>query len=207
MLYFCRKLEQIQMENILIINGWHSFSVAKGEFNKSLLTISESFFMDKNNYEVKVTKINEDYEVEKEVLKFIWADIIIYHTPIWWFSVPFRFKKYLDEVLTAGYRNGLWNSDGRSLENPKINYGTDGLLKGKSYIMTTSWNAPKEAFTLPNELFNQMNVDNSVLSGFHAMNRYLGLSLIESLQFHDVEKNANIGEELSRYKLFLEKSF
>ncbi|GAA3653657.1 NAD(P)H-dependent oxidoreductase [Flavivirga jejuensis] len=195
------------MKNILIINGWHNFAVAKGEFNKSLFTISKTFFKDKNNYEIKVSEINKNYEVEKEVSKFVWADIIIYHTPIWWFSVPFRFKRYLDEVLTAGYRNGLWNSDGRSFDNPKINYGTDGLLKGKSYILTTSWNAPKEAFTLPNELFNQLSADHGVLSGFHAMNRYLGLSLIESLQFHDVEKNANIIEELYRYKLFLDKYF
>lgn len=195
------------MKNILIINGWHAFSVAKGKFNTSLCTISTSFFKDRNNYEIKVTEINQKYEVEKEVDKFVWADVIIYHTPIWWFSVPYKFKKYLDEVLTAGYRNGLWNSDGRSFENPKKNYGTDGLLKGKSYIITTSWNAPKEAFTMPNELFNQLSVDNSVLSGFHAMNRYLGLRLIESLQFHDVEKNADINEELKRYKLFLEGYF
>ncbi len=195
------------MKNILIINGWHAFAVSKGEFNESLSTISALFFKDKKGYTVRITEINNDYEVDKEVQKFIWADIIIYHTPIWWFSIPFKFKKYLDEVLTAGYNNGLWNSDGRSFDNPKINYGTDGLLKGKSYILTTSWNAPKEAFTMPNEFFNQLSVDESVLSGFHGMNRYLGLKLIKSLQFHDVEKNANIKEELSRYKSFLEINF
>lgn len=191
------------MKNILIINGWHAFADAKGEFNKSLFTISKSFFEDKNNYKVKVTEINEVYEVEKEVSKFVWADVIIYHTPIWWFSVPFKFKKYLDEVLTAGYRNGLWNSDGRSAENPKNNYGTGGLLNGKSYIVTTSWNAPEEAFTLASGLFNELKVDDSALSGFHAMNKYLGLSLMASIPFYDVEKNANIIEELKRYESLL----
>ncbi|OEK08995.1 NADPH quinone reductase MdaB [Flavivirga aquatica] len=195
------------MKNILIINGWHAFAIAKGEFNKSLYNISKSFFDKSSNYKVKETEINKEYNIEEEVSKFVWADVIIYHTPIWWFSVPYKFKKYLDEVLTAGYGNGLWVSDGRSHENPEINYGTGGLLKGKHYILTTSWNAPKGAFIIPNEFFNEQGADEGVLSGFHGMNRYLGLNLMESLQFHDVEKNANIDEELKRYKLFLEGSF
>jgi putative NADPH-quinone reductase len=37
----------------------------------------------------------------------------------------------------------MWTSDGRDSENPEINYGTGGLLQGKQYILTTSWNAPQ----------------------------------------------------------------
>ncbi len=201
------KTNSILMKNILIINGWHAFAEAKGLFNKSLNTIDTSFFNASENYAVKTTQINNGYDVENEVLKLIWADVIIYHTPIWWFSIPFKFKKYFDEVLTAGYGNGLWISDGRTSKNPKVNYGTGGLLKGKYYILTSSWNAPKEAFTMPNEFFNQTNVDAGVMSGFHAMNKYLGLTLIDSLHFHDVEKNANVHDELKKYELFLEKIF
>ena len=32
----------------------------------------------------------------KGSLEFVWADVIIYHTPIWWFQVPNGFKKYID---------------------------------------------------------------------------------------------------------------
>ncbi|SEC40618.1 modulator of drug activity B [Tenacibaculum sp. MAR_2009_124] len=195
------------MKNVLIINGWHSFSEAKGQFNKSLSTLSTSFFYAIENYTVKTTQINDGYDIEKEVLKFTWADVIIYHTPVWWFSIPFKFKKYFDEVLTAGYNNGLWISDGRSSKNPKINYGTGGLLSGKQYILTSSWNAPEEAFTMTDEFFDQTSVDKGVLSGFHAMNKYLGMNLIDSLHFHDVEKNADVHEELKKYNLFLEKNF
>ena len=99
----------------------------------------------------------------EEIEKFIWLDIVIYHTPIWWFSIPFNFKKYLDEVLTAGYGNGLLTSDGRNLKNPEINYGTGGLLYGKQYILTSSGNVPQGAFTLPNEFFKEISVENGPL--------------------------------------------
>ena len=195
------------MKNILIINGWHEFAVSKGTFNKSLFDISKSHFSDTSKFQVKTTEINTSYCVSEEVEKFIWSDIIIYHTPIWWFAVPFNFKKYLDEVLTTGYNNGMWTSDGRDSENPEINYGTGGLLQGKEYIMTTSWNAPKGSFTLPNEFFNQISVDNGPLSGFHGMNRYLGIKLHTSIQFHDVEKNADTSKQLKGYEEFLTNNF
>ncbi|WP_062053815.1 NAD(P)H-dependent oxidoreductase [Aquimarina longa] len=195
------------MKNILIINGWHTFAGSKGTFNKSLFKISTSFFNTSDMYTIKTTEIDNGYHIEDEVLKFIWSDIVIYHTPIWWFSIPFNFKKYLDEVLTAGYKNGMWESDGRTAKNPEINYGTGGLLTGKKYILTTSWNAPKGAFILPNEFFNEISVDNGPMSGFHGMNKYLGLQRIASLQFHDIEKNANANQELENYTLFLEHYF
>lgn len=195
------------MKNILIINGWHEFAVSKGTFNRSLFNITKAHFSNTMKYNVKSTEVNNRYNVLEEVEKFMWSDIVIYHTPIWWFSIPFNFKKYLDEVLTAGYCNGMWTSDGRNSKNPEINYGTGGLLHGKQYILTSSWNAPQGAFTLPNEFFKGISVDDGPLSGFHGMNRYLGMKLHTSIQFHDVEKNADISKELSNYKQFLEDSF
>lgn len=195
------------MKNILIINGWHSFSDSTGLFNKSLFNSTKNFFMRFDYYFIKETQMDKGYTIEEEVSKYVWADIIIYHTPIWWFSIPFKFKKYFDEILTAGYHNGIWTSDGRSSENPEINYGTGGLLHGKKYILTTSWNAPKGAFTLPGEFFAEIDSDQSVLSGFHAMNRYIGLDLIKSIPFYDIEKNADIPKELKKYTTFLDNEF
>lgn len=123
------------MKNILIINGWHSFSDSKGLFNKSLFNITKNFFIRLDYYSVKETHIDKRYKIKEEVSKYIWADIIIYHTPVWWFSIPFKFKKYFDEILAAGYHNGIWMSDGRNPENPEMNYGTGGLLHGKKYIL------------------------------------------------------------------------
>jgi len=195
------------MKKIFIINGGQKFGHSGGRFNESIAATSEKFFKEQNGFEVKTTNINEDYDPKMEVEKYTWADVVIYHTPIWWFQLPHGLKKYIDVVFTEGHNKGIYHSDGRSSKNPAINYGTGGMLKGKQYMVTSSWNAPKEAFTLPNEFFMQTSVDNGPLFGFHRMNAFTGMSALESIHFHDVEKNADIKTEISLYQDHLKKIF
>ena len=191
------------MKNIFIINGSHPFAHSGGRFNETLFDNTISYFDTLEEFEVKFTQVGENYNVKEEVEKFKWADIVIYHTPIWWFQIPFGFKKYIDEVFTEGHQNGIYASDGRSRKNPNINYGTGGLMHGKKYILTTSWNAPKTAFTLENEFFNQKSVDEGVMFGFHRMNAFTGMELLATHHFHDMEKNADVPFELNNYSTFL----
>ena len=191
------------MKNIFIINGSHPFAHSGGRFNETLFTNTISYFDTREEFEVKFTQVGENYNVKEEVEKFKWADIVIYHTPIWWFQIPFGFKKYIDEVFTEGHQNGIYASDGRSRKNPNINYGTGGLMHGKKYILTTSWNAPKTAFTLENEFFNQKSVDEGAMFGFHRMNAFTGMELLATHHFHDMEKNADVPFELNNYNTFL----
>ena len=193
------------MKNIFIINGGHPFAHSGGRFNETLFNNTVGYFDLNENFAVKSTQVGDDYDAKEEVEKFKWADIVIYHTPIWWFQIPFGFKKYIDEVFTEGHQNGIYKSDGRSRTNPDINYGTGGLMHGKKHILTTSWNAPKTAFTLENEFFNQKSVDEGVMFGFHRMNAFTGMELIGTHHFHDMEKNADVPLELENYSGFLNK--
>lgn len=177
--------------NIFIINGGQHFAHSGGSFN-STLTGWTSDFLKENDFNIRITDINDDFDAALEAENFKWAEIIIYHTPIWWFQVPNRLKKYIDEVFTAGHQNGIYASDGRSRKNPAINYGTGGLMHGKRYMVTTSWNAPETAFTLPGEFFDQTTVDEGVLFGFHKMNQFTGMIRIPGFHFHDLEKNATL---------------
>ncbi len=195
------------MKNIFIINGAHPFAHSGGKFNETLYLNTIDFFTSKEGFEVKSTQVGENYEPLEEVEKFKWADLVIYHTPVWWFQLPFGFKKYLDEVLTAGHQNGLYTSDGRSSKNPEINYGTGGLMQGTKYILTTSWNAPKAAFTLKDEFFEQTSVDEGVMFGFHKMNKFMGMELLATHHFHDMEKNADVPFEINVYNGFLTELF
>lgn len=187
------------MKNILIINGGQTFAHSGGLFNTSLTQWSKETLLE-NGFAVQLTNINDDFDAMLEVEKFKWADVIIYHTPIWWFQVPNRLKKYIDEVFTAGHNNGIYANDGRSRSNPDINYGTGGLMQGKSYMVTTSWNAPETAFTLEDEFFDQYSVDQGVLFGFHKMNQFAGLTRIDGFHFHDLEKNATV-ERIENYRI------
>lgn len=191
------------MKNIFIINGSHPFAHSGGRFNETLFNTTVSYFDTLDKFEVKCTQVGDTYNAKEEVEKFKWADLVIYHTPIWWFQIPFGFKKYIDEVFTEGHQNGIYKSDGRSRLNPDINYGTGGLMHGKKYILTTSWNAPKTAFTLENEFFNQKSVDEGVMFGFHRMNAFTGMELLGTYHFHDMEKNADVPLELTNYSTFL----
>ena len=110
-------------------------------------------------------------------------------------------------VFTEGHNKGIYKSDGRSSKNPAINYGTGGMLHGRKYMITSSWNAPKEAFTLPGEFFGETSVDDGVLFGFHRMNAFTGMTPLESLHFHDVMKGSNVDSDLEMYRDHLAQLF
>ena len=192
------------MKKIFIINGAPKFAHSGGEFNKTLAGWTLNYFKN-SGYEVETTDINDSYNPEDEVKKFVWADIIIYHTPIWWFQIPNELKKYIDEVFTAGHQNGIYFSDGRRSANPTRNYGTGGLLQGRKYMLTTTWNAPIEAFTIEGEFFKQHSVDDKVMFGFHRMNAFVGLEPLDSFHFYDVMKNPNIEQSEKNYLEHLKK--
>ncbi len=193
------------MKKILIINGGQRFAHSEGRFNHTLTEWTTDYFKNRKGYEVRITNISEGFIPEEEVDKFIWAHIIIYHTPIWWFGLPHDFKRYFDVVLTAGHKNGIYLSDGRRSANPTRNYGTGGSLQGRKYMLTTTWNAPKEAFNIENEFFNKHSVDEGVMFGFHRMNEFIGMSKLESFHFYDVMKNPNIDEWKKEYTAHLAK--
>jgi len=195
------------MKKIFVINGGQKFGHSGGQFNKTISDASVEFFSNQPGYEVKYTDVNDDYDPAEEVEKYVWADVVIYHTPIWWFQVPHALKQYIDLVFTEGHAKGIYHSDGRTSENPAINYGTGGMLHGRQYMLTSSWNAPREAFTLPNEFFNETSVDDGVLFGFHRMNAFTGMTPLKSLHFHDVEKNADVQRDLAIYIDHLTENF
>ncbi|UAY56049.1 NAD(P)H-dependent oxidoreductase [Arachidicoccus terrestris] len=176
------------MKKVFIVNGGQTFAHSGGLFNSTLTRWTQDALLE-NGFEVRVTHTDDAFDPQAEVENFKWADVIIYNTPIWWFQVPNRLKKYIDEVFTAGHQNGIYASDGRSRKNPAVHYGTGGLMQGKKYVVNSSWNAPATAFTLPGEFFDQRSVDDGVLFGFHKMNQFAGLERMSGFHFHDMEKN------------------
>ena len=183
--------------NVFIINGGQTFAHSGGMFNNTLTGWTVEVMKEKG-FAYRVTNINDAFDPLAEVENFKWADVIIYHTPIWWFQLPNGMKRYIDEVFTAGHDNGIYRNDGRSRKNPDVNYGTGGLMQGKRYMVTTSWNAPQTAFTMEGEFFDRHTVDEGVLFGFHKMNQFVGMTRIEGFHFHDLEKNAT-PERIAEY--------
>ena len=72
-------------------------------------------------------------------------------------------------------------------------------------MLTTTWNAPEEAFLVEGELFYPHDVDSSVLHGFHAMNKFIGLAPMASFHLFDVMKSPDIARYEQSYRAHLNK--
>ena len=139
---------------VLIINGYEVFEgVGAAKLNNSLVDMAKEIF-EKKNYEVRVTHVDKGYEVEKELENNLWADIIFIQTPIYWFSIPGKFKTYIDKIYTIGNAGSMSNGDGRTREDLSKKYASGGLLTNKKYMLSVTANYPKEVFEENNSFFD-----------------------------------------------------
>ena len=76
-------------------------------------------------------------DIVAEQEKVTWADFIIFHFPIWWFSAPAILKGWFDRVMAAGF---AWDFG-------KIY--AQGLLRGKKAMVAITTGGPRE-FYQPN---------------------------------------------------------
>jgi len=190
-------------KNVFLINGHQAWEISPGKLNKSLIDIARELFSNKG-YEIKYTHIEDEYNVSEEVEKFLWADIVIFQTPVYWMSVPWGFKKYIDEVYMSGYGK-MFDDDGRS-RSEESKYGSGGLLRGKKYMLSTTWNAPLEAFTDADQFFEGKGVDGAFLA-LHKAQQFIGLEQVPSFACYDVLKNPDIDNDLDRFKSHLKQVF
>lgn len=176
------------MDKFLIINGHQRYETAEGRLNQTLSGHIGSFL--KKRGEVQTTTLQHGYDLEEERQKFLWADLVIYQTPIYWFSVPGLLKTYMDEV----YAYGLF------FKGAKV-YGEGGLLTDKKYMFSTTWNAPEQAFNDRGQFFKGAGLEEA-LSHLHRAQEFLGMKPLKSFACYDVVKHPNIGaytEGLSRH--------
>ncbi|GAB7194713.1 hypothetical protein OS11_09840 [Dickeya oryzae] len=80
------------MQNVLIINAGKAFGHSKGELNRTLTDVAATFLRDKGR-QVRVTTVDDGYDIEQEVQNILWADAIIYQMPGWWMGAPWPLKK------------------------------------------------------------------------------------------------------------------
>ena len=192
------------MSNILIINGAKKFGHSNGQLNDTLTEVAESYLRDAG-HDVKVVRAESEYDVKEEVQNFLWADVVIWQMPGWWMMMPWKVKKYMDEVYTYGHGK-LYENDGRTRHDPSKQYGSGGLLQGKQYMISVTWNAPIEAFNEFGNFFDGRGVD-GVYFAFHKSQQFLGLSQLPTFMTNNVIKEPNIEKDIVEYKAHLTKVF
>lgn len=178
--------------NIFVLNGGQKFAdgIGEGKINAQLMVWAVETLRELG-HSLRTTDINQPYTHEEEIEKFLWADVVVYTFPIWWFHMPYKLKEYIDTVFMSG--NGrMWTNDGRTRSDLSRKYGSGGLMQGKRYTVSTTWNAPEEAFVDEMQLMGGRSVDEGILFAFHRMNEFIGFEKsLPCLHFYDVLKQDN----------------
>jgi NADPH dehydrogenase (quinone) len=194
------------MKNILIINA-HQFyeGFSEGKLNSTMVDIAKETVL-ASGCEVKLTSIEKGYDINQEVEKHLWADLIITQSPVFWFGAPWIYKKYVDEIFTAGLvQQNLIVDDGRTRKDPAKQYGTGGKMQGKKYMLSLTWNAPEQAFNDSKQfLFEGKSVDDVFISNT-ANYKFCGADILPSFSCYNVVKDLTIEEDIKHYQQYLKR--
>ncbi|MGR5251832.1 NAD(P)H-dependent oxidoreductase [Vibrio astriarenae] len=194
------------MSNVLIINAHEVSPYSPGRLNASLVDKAQTLLQAKG-HDVRVVTMQDDIVVDEQLAHFEWADRVIIQSPINWMTVPWSFKKYMDDVFTAGMGGALCAFDGRSEDAPKKNYGTGGTRTNTKYMLSLTFNAPQESFDDDSEyLFQGKGVDDLMLH-MHANFRFFGMSALPTFASFDVMKNPNIEQDFARFEAHINSHF
>lgn len=191
--------------NVLIINahlaypGW-----SEGKLNLAFMDAAKAFFAERG-HQVAETYIERGYDVEEEVRKHASADLVILQTPVNWFSAPWIYKKYVDEVFNAGLTNQtLLEGDGRTRQDPTRQYGTGGKMQGRKFLISATWNAPKEAFDNPHGVLYGGKGTADLFLHITSNYKFIGFDILPDFGVFDIFKTPDIPRALEGYKRHLE---
>lgn len=193
--------------NALIINSHQKHLLAVGKLNKSVEDIIEKTFLDAGGIVTK-TKIEDGYNPEEEVEKHLNADVVIIQSPVYWFSLPWIGKKYIEDVLMAGLSSQkMCSGDGRSREDPSKQYGSGGKMQGKKFMLSLTWNAPRSAFGDKSQHLSEGRTVDDVFFPVEASYRFCGFEIVPSFSFFDVIKNLDFEKGSAEIKSHLKEHF
>ncbi len=194
------------MPKALIVNAHTPSDFSSGQLNRSLAERASKLLANKG-YELRSTDMLSDWNVDEELEKHQWADVVFLQTPVNWMGVPWRFKKYMDEVYSAGMAGQLCDGDGRSRSDASKQYGAGGTLTGSKYMLSLTFNAPREAFDDEDQyLFQGRSVDD-LFFPMHMNFRFFGMQPMDTFVCYDVLKNPDIDDDFRRFDEHLDNHF
>lgn len=176
------------MKHVLLLNLHQKYEgFANGNLTRDLLKEAKTFFLN-HGYEVRETTIEEGYDVAEELEKFKWADLFFVQSPVYWMGLPWLGKKYIDDIFSGGANTVTYTSDGRSKNDPSKTYGSGGLMGGKHYMLSFTYNCPKSEFNNPQGFFEGMSVDEANIA-LHKTFQFCGATPYPSYAVHDIYKS------------------
>ncbi len=194
------------MSNVFIINAHEPYPFSEGRLNGTLVEKARNH-MENKGYAVQLTTMQAGYDIDDEIEKHRWADVQILQTPCNWMGVPWSFKRYMDQVYSAGMDGRLCDGDGRTRKDAARQYGSGGTLAGKQYMLSITYNAPRTAFDDPaQDFFGGRGVDD-LFWPMHLNYKFFGMTPLETFACYDVLKNPDVANDFVRFEAHLDKLF
>jgi modulator of drug activity B len=166
--------------------------------------LAKTFFIERR-HEVIETFVEQGYQPEEEVNKHRAADLVILQTPVNWFGAPWIYKKYVDEVFNAGLATKtLLEGDGRTQTDPSRQYGTGGKMQGKKFMLSATWNAPRETFDNPDSVLFSGKGAADLFLHITSNYKFCGYEILPAFGIFDIFKNPDVPRALEEYKRHLE---
>ncbi len=195
------------MKKLLIINAHQYYEgIAEGKLTEAVIKKAVDTLQTKG-FEIKQTAIEKGYDVKEELEKFAWADYILFQYPVYWMSVPWIAKKYIDEVFSSGAGSVTYMSDGRSRDDSSKRYGSGGLMNGTKYMLSLTYNCPISEFDNKDGFFEGLSVDEANYA-VHKVFQFCGAQQLDTYSMHDIFKgDLDLKSELDRFEQILHKNF
>ena len=146
-----------------------------------------------------MTTMKDDYNIDEEIAKHQWADLIVVQMPVNWMATSWSFKKYQDYVYSFGMDGRLCDGDGRTRQDASKQYGTGGTLTGKKYMLSLTFNAPKDAFNDSNQWFFEGKSVDDLFWPTHLNFKFFGMEALPTFVCYDVLKNPDIDNDFIRF--------
>jgi modulator of drug activity B len=194
------------MKKVLLLNLHQKYDgIANGNLTRSLVGEAKTFF-EANGFEIKETVIEDGYDVREELEKFKWADLFFVQSPVYWMGLPWLGKKYIDEIFSGGVGTVTYANDGRTRNDPSKTYGSGGLMNGKKYMLSFTYNCPASEFDNPKGFFDGLSLDEANVA-LHKTFQFCGAEPLPSYAVYDVYKGEfDINRELNALKEHLKQN-
>lgn len=194
------------MKKVLLLTLHQKYDgIANGNLTRSLVNEAKTFF-ETNGFEIKETVIEDGYDVAEEVAKFGWADIFFVQSPVYWMGLPWLGKKYIDDIFSGGVGTVTYANDGRTRSDPSKTYGSGGLMNGKKYMLSFTYNCPTSEFDNPKGFFDGLSLDEANVA-LHKTFQFCGVEKLPSYSVHDIYKSEfKLDEALAKLQEHLKQN-
>lgn len=131
-------------------------------------------------------------ELKAEMDKFLWADLIIFNFPLWWFGLPAILKGWVDRVFAMGLVYGA----GKGVYE-------NGFYKDKTALLTFTTGGPETAYNGG----KNGDLDNILFPIHHGMLYFAGMNVLPPfIVFSPVRKQPNeLDQALENHNNYLSK--